>query len=109
MSVRCPAVQAILRVPANVHVPFLGNAPFKVTFDHIFINTDRQMVRGVVRTVYDASEGGITDLDDIFAGGNAGDVKEGITKTGLSAGFAIDPGNDFYFDETTGRIEMTDG
>ena len=91
-----------------VHVPFLGNAPFKVTFDHIFINTDRQMVRGVVRTVYDASEGGITDLDDIFAGGNAGDVKEGITKTGLSAGFAIDPGNDFYFDETTGRIEMTD-
>ena len=91
-----------------VHVPFLGNAPFKVAFDNIFINTDRRMIRGVVNTVQDASGGGLANLDDIFVGGKTGEVKEGITKTDLIASFAIDPGADFYFDESTGRIEMTD-
>lgn len=92
-----------------VHIPFLGNAPFKVTFDNIFVNTERRMVRGVVKTVYEASESGIYNTDDIFIGGsNTGKVVEGITKTDLSADFEIDPSNGFYFDETNGRIEITD-
>ena len=92
-----------------VHIPFLGNAPFKVTFDNIFVNTERRMVRGVVKTVYEASESGIYNTDDIFIGGsNTGKVVEGITKTDLSADFEIDPSNEFYFDEANGRIEITD-
>lgn len=92
-----------------VHVPFLAFAPFKVTFDNVFINTDRRLIRGVVKTVYDPGESGMSNMNDIFTGGaNTGKVVEGITKTDLSADFAIDPTNDFYYDESSGRIEMTD-
>ena len=92
-----------------VHVPFLAYAPFKVTFDNVYINTDRRMIRGVVNTVYDPAEGGLGNLDDIFTGGgHTGHVVEGITKTDLSADFVIDKDNGFFFDETTGKIEVTD-
>lgn len=92
-----------------MHVPFLAFAPFKVTFDNVFINTDRRLIRGVVKTVYDPGESGMSNMNDIFTGGaNTGKVVEGITKTDLSADFAVDPNNDFYYDESSGRIEMTD-
>ena len=92
-----------------VHVPFLAYAPFKVTFDNVYINTDRRMIRGVVKTVYDPTESGMGNMDDIFTGGgHTGNVVEGITKTDLSADFVIDKDSGFFFDETTGKIEVTD-
>lgn len=92
-----------------VHVPFLAYAPFKVTFDNVYINTDRRMIRGVVKTVYDPIEIGMGNMDDIFTGGgHTGNVVEGITKTDLSADFVIDKDSGFFFDETTGKIEVTD-
>ena len=92
-----------------VHVPFLAYAPFKVTFDNVYINTDRRMIRGVVKTVYDPTESGMGNMDDIFTGGgHTGNVVEGITKTDLRADFVIDKDSGFFFDETTGKIEVTD-
>lgn len=89
----------------SVNVPFLAGAKFKVAFDHIFLNTDRRMVRGTVNTVYDATESGITNLDDIFVGGSeTGKVMAGITKTDLSADFVIDKDADVYFDESENQI-----
>ncbi len=92
-----------------VNVPFLGFAPFRVRFDHIFINTDGRMVRGEVNTLYDPSESGLTNLDDIFTGGGTtGKVVEGITKTDLRADFVITESSDFFFDETQNEIEVHD-
>lgn len=80
-----------------MHVPFLAYAPFKVTFDNVYINTDRRMIRGVVKTVYDPTESGMGNMDDIFTGGgHTGNVVEGITKTDLSADFVIDKDSGFF-------------
>lgn len=92
----------------SVNVPFLANAKFKVSFDNIFLNTDRRMLRGVVKTIYDASEGGIGNLDDIFVGGSeTGNVMTGITKTDHSADFVIDKDADFFFDEANNQLVVT--
>lgn len=93
----------------SVNVPFLANGKFKVTFDNVYVNTDRRMIRGVVNTVYDAGGGGIADLDDIFVGGSeTGKVVSGITFTDLSADFVIGEDSEVYFDEGSDRLIVKD-
>ncbi len=70
---------------------------------------DGRLVRGEVNTLYDPSESGLTNLDDIFTGGGTtGKVVEGITKTDLRADFVITESSDFFFDETQNEIEVHD-
>jgi len=38
-------------------VPYLGSIKYKVTFDNIFINDDKRMIRGQVDFVYDKATG----------------------------------------------------
>ncbi|WP_160112214.1 fibronectin type III domain-containing protein [Aquimarina sp. AU58] len=47
-------------------VPYLSNLSVKVKFDDIGINTDYQLIEGIVETVYDENSGGIVTIDDIL-------------------------------------------
>jgi hypothetical protein len=62
-----------------VTVPFLGQHRVKVKFTGITINTDKQLIGGVIETTYDPKEGQIADLDGIIDGGDdAGIVGTGV-------------------------------
>ncbi|WP_168796365.1 fibronectin type III domain-containing protein [Flagellimonas onchidii] len=47
-----------------INITYLGDANVQVTFDNIKINTDHQMVAGMVVASYDADGNGIVDVDD---------------------------------------------
>jgi hypothetical protein len=47
-------------------VPYLGETKIAVTFDNIFINTDYQLISGIVETSYDPTEKNIIDGKDII-------------------------------------------
>ncbi len=47
-------------------VPYLSNLSVKVKFDNIGINTDYQLIEGIVETIYDQDSGGIVTIDDIL-------------------------------------------
>ncbi|GHT19621.1 hypothetical protein FACS189429_7460 [Bacteroidia bacterium] len=48
-----------------VQVPYLGDAKLVVVFKNIKINTDRQLIEGVVETTYDVKETAITSTQEI--------------------------------------------
>ena len=51
-----------------ITVPYLADTQLRVEFNNIGINTDKQLITGVVETVYDtdfATEGGNDGMDDI--------------------------------------------
>ncbi|WP_136467456.1 hypothetical protein [Flagellimonas onchidii] len=47
-----------------INITYLGDANVRVTFNNIKINTDHQMVAGLVVASYDADGNGIVDVDD---------------------------------------------
>ncbi len=54
-------------------VPYLNDTRIKVSFDNIKINTDYQLVEGIVETDYDKNWGGlasVNDILDVFEGDN---------------------------------------
>ncbi len=54
-------------------VPYLDDTKIKVSFENIKINTDYQLIDGVVETDYDKNWGGLTsvnDIIDVFEGDN---------------------------------------
>ncbi|MBO9203039.1 MULTISPECIES: hypothetical protein [Niastella] len=70
-----------------VTVPFIGQSRVKVKFNGITVNTDKQLIGGVIETTYDAKESQIGNLDKVIEGG--GDV--GIVVNGVdTAGYYID-------------------
>ncbi|GAA0872316.1 hypothetical protein GCM10009117_14630 [Gangjinia marincola] len=76
-----------------INVPYLLDTKIAVVFNGIQINTDMQLVSGVVETTYDADWGNIDFLEDfteIFEGANDLDVIE------------------LDFDITTDNIEVND-
>ncbi len=48
-----------------IKIPYLKGLKVKVTFDNIEINTDKQLLTGVVETIYDKNSEGVVDVDDI--------------------------------------------
>ncbi|MCA0959958.1 fibronectin type III domain-containing protein [Muricauda ruestringensis] len=48
-------------------VPYFGDTNIRVEFDNIKINTDYQLVEGMVETSYDAEWSGIVDVDQAIA------------------------------------------
>ncbi|MCG7501616.1 fibronectin type III domain-containing protein [Tenacibaculum sp. Mcav3-52] len=50
-------------------VPYLGDTKIAVTFDAISINTDYQLIEGVVKTTYDPTWGDVEDTNDWTQGG----------------------------------------
>ncbi|WP_035096540.1 fibronectin type III domain-containing protein [Aquimarina megaterium] len=48
-----------------IKIPYLKGLKVKVTFDNIEINTDKQLLAGVVETIYDKNSEGVVDVDDI--------------------------------------------
>ncbi|WP_440121037.1 hypothetical protein [Tenacibaculum sp. Ill] len=50
-------------------VPYLGDTKIAVTFDAISINTDYQLIEGVVKTTYDPTWGDMGDTNDWTQGG----------------------------------------
>jgi len=49
-----------------VTVPFLGQANVKVRFANIRVNTDKQLISGVIETTYDVKEGQVADVDTVI-------------------------------------------
>jgi hypothetical protein len=73
-----------------VTVPFLGEARVKVKFNNIGVNTDKQLISGVIETTFDSTMKGIYDLDDIFEGGSdVGFVKTGTDTVNYNVDFVI--------------------
>jgi hypothetical protein len=50
-------------------VPYLADTKIAVTFDNISINTDYQLIEGVVKTTYDPTWGDMEDTNDWTQGG----------------------------------------
>ncbi|HEY1200981.1 MAG TPA: fibronectin type III domain-containing protein, partial [Niastella sp.] len=70
-----------------VTVPFLGQSRVKVKFSGITVNTDKQLIGGVIETTYDAKESQIKNLDEVIdGGGGVGIVVKGID----TAGYYVD-------------------
>lgn len=91
-------------------VPFLASARLAVKFTGIGINTDRRLIRGVVESVYDATEGQLANLDDIFEGGALfGKVKQGITVVDYRVDFNITDSSIFTYNPQDGTVTVTDG
>jgi hypothetical protein len=88
-----------------VTVPFLGQARVKVKFNNIGVNTDNQLISGVIETTFDSTMKGIYDLDPIFeGGGNVGFVKSGADTANYTVDFVIGLPQD-----TVAIIPATDG
>ena len=49
-----------------ITVPYLADTKIRVEFNDIHINTDFQLIQGVVETSYDADWEGIGDIDDLI-------------------------------------------
>ncbi|MFD0962908.1 fibronectin type III domain-containing protein [Pseudofulvibacter geojedonensis] len=61
-----------------ISVPYLDDTKIRVEFENIIINTDFQLIQGVVQTTYDPNWEGIADIDeaieDVF--GDNGEIEE---------------------------------
>jgi TANFOR domain-containing protein len=66
-----------------VTVPFLGQAMVRVKFSQIGINTDRQLISGVVVTAFDASMKQVANADTVIkmAGTLINDIKGLVSQT----------------------------
>lgn len=70
-----------------VTVPFLGQNRVKVKFAGITVNSDKQLIGGVIETTYDPKESQIGNLDKVTEGGDGvGIVMRGVD----TAGYYID-------------------
>jgi hypothetical protein len=85
--------------------PWLGFVPFKVNFNNITVNTNKQLVRGFIETAYDPTWKNILNIDGYIEGGNdVGTVKNGIVVAEFDIDFPITDANNFevILNEQTG-------
>lgn len=70
-----------------VTVPFIGQSRVKVRFTGITVNTDKQLIGGIIETTYDPKESQIGNLDEVIdGGGGVGIVVDGVD----TAGYYVD-------------------
>ena len=60
-------------------VPYLADTKIAVEFNNITINTDYQLISGVVETSYNPDWNNITELEDFTGEGQSGKIKEEIS------------------------------
>jgi TANFOR domain-containing protein len=98
-----------------ITIPFIGKVAVKVRFSNITVNTDKQLIGGVIETTYDKKESQIADLDKaIDGGGGAGIVVRGVDTAGYYVDMVIPDAKNIGVDLTTkvdsaGNIEPTGG
>jgi hypothetical protein len=89
-------------------IPWLNDAKIAVTFASITVNTDKQMIGGYIDARYDANQGQIANLDDIFEGGfDVGKVKTGLSLPDYTFDFSI-PGVEAFRLSEEGELIITD-
>lgn len=57
-------------------VPYLGNTKLKVSFTNIKLNTERQLISGIVETTYDPSESAVHSASNAWSGFGDKGIKE---------------------------------
>jgi TANFOR domain-containing protein len=98
-----------------ITIPFIGKVAVKVRFSNITVNTDKQLIGGVIETTYDAKESQIADLDKaIDGGGGAGVVVRGVDTASYYVDMVIPDAKNIHVDLTTttdsaGNIVPTGG
>ncbi len=98
-----------------ITVPYLFDTKIGISFNNIKINTDKQLIEGIVLTDYDADWGGIIDAGEVVedvkdAGNEVLEVFEGNTDlTSVDIDFDIDPDNfeDYISVNGDGKLEIT--
>ncbi len=108
-----------------ITVSFIGYNRVKVKFDNITVNTDRQLLTGIVETTFDKFGSQIADVDSVAQGlkdlatvisdvaGNKGGNDVGSVKTGdivpdITTQIPIDSPQNIKVDTKTGTITITD-
>ncbi|WP_047789797.1 AHH domain-containing protein [Tenacibaculum mesophilum] len=83
-------------------VPYLGDTKIAVTFDAISINTDYQLIEGVVKTTYDPTWGDMGDTNDWTQGGtgNSESTEVGFPVSDVQ----IDPNGDILVIGENGEL-----
>jgi TANFOR domain-containing protein len=85
-----------------ITIPFIGKVAVKVRFSGITVNTDKQLIGGIIETTYDAKESQIADLDKaIDGGGNVGMVVRGVDTAGYYVDMVIPDAKNIDVDLTT--------
>lgn len=98
-----------------ITIPFIGKVAVKVRFSNITVNTDKQLIGGVIETTYDKKESQIGDLDKVTdGGGGVGIVVRGVDTAGYYVDMVIPDAKNIGVDLTTkvdsaGNIEPTGG
>ncbi|MDW8850023.1 fibronectin type III domain-containing protein [Flavobacterium sp. MMLR14_040] len=59
-------------------VPYLADTKIAVEFDNIVVNTDYQLISGVVQTSYNPDWKNITDVEDFTGEGQGGQIEETV-------------------------------
>jgi len=59
-------------------VPYLGDTKIAVEFKNIVINTDYQLISGVVETSYNPEEKNVTNVEDFTGEGKGGQIEETV-------------------------------
>ena len=83
-------------------VPYLADTKIAVTFSSIKINDDYQLVDGVIRTTYDPTWGGVSDVNDMAVGGDGN--SEAITVDFVIEDVKVDPNGDIIVIGSNGEI-----
>ncbi|WP_143569742.1 ParB N-terminal domain-containing protein [Tenacibaculum agarivorans] len=83
-------------------VPYLADTKIAVTFSSIKINDNYQLVDGVIKTTYDPTWGGVSDVNDAFVG-NDGTVQTN-TVDFVIADVQVDPNGDVIVIGINGEI-----
>lgn len=60
-------------------VPYLKDTKIAVEFNNIVVNTDYQLISGVVETSYNSDWKNVTDVEDFTGEGQSGKIKEEIS------------------------------
>ncbi|WP_165872232.1 EndoU domain-containing protein [Tenacibaculum sp. M341] len=83
-------------------VPYLADTKIAVTFSSVKINEDYQLTDGVIRTTYDPTWGGVSDVNDVFVSGD-GDLPSN-TVDFVIEDIQVDPNGDIIVIGTNGEI-----
>ncbi len=83
-------------------VPYLADTKIAVTFSSVKINEDYQLTDGVIRTTYDPTWGGVSDVNDVFVSGD-GNLPSN-TVDFVIEDIQVDPNGDIIVIGTNGEI-----